>query len=83
MQREVRKSGAALIPVDSEHNAIFQLFDPVKASNVERVTITASGGPFRTFTLEQMKTITPGQAVRHPNWNMGGQDYHRFSNTDE
>jgi 1-deoxy-D-xylulose-5-phosphate reductoisomerase len=73
VQREVKKSGAALIPVDSEHNAIFQLFDPLKASDVERVTITASGGPFRSYTLEQMKDITPEQAVRHPNWNMGAK----------
>lgn len=74
MQNEVRKYGAKLIPVDSEHNAIFQLA-PLASDweNIERVTITASGGPFRKFTLEQMKSVTPAQAVAHPNWNMGAK----------
>lgn len=72
MQREVATYGATLIPVDSEHNAIFQLL-PAHMDTVERVTITASGGPFRTFTREQMHSITPKQAIRHPNWNMGAK----------
>ena len=77
VQREVKKYSATIIPVDSEHNAIFQLLQchhlAGGISGVERVTITASGGPFRTFTLEQMKNVTPEQAVRHPNWNMGAK----------
>lgn len=73
MMREVKKHGAMLLPVDSEHNAIFQLFDTSRPELVEQVTITASGGPFRTWTYEQMKAVTPEQAVRHPNWNMGAK----------
>ncbi len=73
VQREVKKYSATIIPVDSEHNAIFQLLNHQNIEHVERVTITASGGPFRTFTLEQMKDVTPQQAVRHPNWNMGAK----------
>ncbi|MEQ1790234.1 MAG: 1-deoxy-D-xylulose-5-phosphate reductoisomerase [Rickettsiales bacterium] len=73
VQREIKKYGATLIPVDSEHNAIFQLLDNQNIKHVERVTITASGGPFRNFTMEQMKNVTPQQAVRHPNWDMGAK----------
>ncbi|MBY0407118.1 MAG: 1-deoxy-D-xylulose-5-phosphate reductoisomerase, partial [Rickettsiales bacterium] len=73
MTQEVDKHGAKLIPVDSEHSAIYQVFDARTADAVERVTITASGGPFRAFTLEQMKDVTPAQAVKHPNWNMGAK----------
>lgn len=73
MNREVQKHGAKLIPVDSEHNAIFQLFDDEHPEYIESVTLTASGGPFRNFTLEQMKSITPEQAVKHPNWTMGAK----------
>lgn len=71
--REVTKHGATLIPVDSEHSAIFQVFDAKSADAVESVTITASGGPFRSFTREQMKDVTPAQAVKHPNWAMGAK----------
>lgn len=73
VKNEVKKYGATIIPVDSEHNAIFQLLENQDVKHVERVTITASGGPFRTFTLEQMQDVTPQQAVRHPNWNMGAK----------
>lgn len=73
MQTNVQKYGAKLIPVDSEHNAIFQLIEQKSNADIDRVTITASGGPFREFTLEQMKLVTPEQAVRHPNWNMGAK----------
>lgn len=73
MNKEVQKHGAKLIPVDSEHNAIFQLFDNEHPEYIESVTLTASGGPFRNFTLEQMKNITPEQAVKHPNWSMGAK----------
>jgi 1-deoxy-D-xylulose-5-phosphate reductoisomerase len=61
--------GARLIPVDSEHNAIFQVIGP--AAGIERVTLTASGGPFRTWTAEAMAGVTPERACEHPNWSMG------------
>ncbi|MGB8274600.1 MAG: 1-deoxy-D-xylulose-5-phosphate reductoisomerase [Alphaproteobacteria bacterium] len=70
---EVARSGARLIPVDSEHSAIFQVFDFDRADAVERIILTASGGPFRTMTLEDMAAVTPEQAVAHPNWDMGAK----------
>jgi 1-deoxy-D-xylulose-5-phosphate reductoisomerase len=71
--KAVQKSGATLIPVDSEHSAIFQVFDATAPERVSSVTITASGGPFRTWPLEQMQAVTPEQAIKHPNWNMGAK----------
>ena len=68
---EVEQSGATLLPVDSEHNAIFQVFETANAKEVERLILTASGGPFRTWTLEELAVATPAQAVAHPNWDMG------------
>jgi 1-deoxy-D-xylulose-5-phosphate reductoisomerase len=65
------KSGARVIPVDSEHNAIFQVLGSGDASEVDLVTITASGGPFREWPLEKMRGATVEQAVAHPNWAMG------------
>jgi len=73
MTDEVQKSGARIIPVDSEHNAIFQVFDFKDAHHVEKVILTASGGPFREHPLEYMKSVTPAQAVAHPNWDMGAK----------
>ena len=67
----LEKSGAPVIPVDSEHNAIFQVLGSGDASEVDVVTITASGGPFREWPLEQMRAATVEQAVAHPNWAMG------------
>ncbi|HEU4838935.1 MAG TPA: 1-deoxy-D-xylulose-5-phosphate reductoisomerase [Micavibrio sp.] len=67
------KSGATLLPVDSEHNAIFQVFEQNNRKRVTRIILTASGGPFREWTLEQMKAATPAQAVVHPNWSMGAK----------
>jgi 1-deoxy-D-xylulose-5-phosphate reductoisomerase len=66
-------SGAALLPVDSEHNAIFQCFDSARPASVRRIILTASGGPFREKSLEQMRAMTPAQAVAHPNWSMGAK----------
>jgi 1-deoxy-D-xylulose-5-phosphate reductoisomerase len=63
--------GAPMLPIDSEHNAIFELLGDRPRSTVERVTITASGGPFRQWSLERMAAATPAEAVRHPNWSMG------------
>jgi 1-deoxy-D-xylulose-5-phosphate reductoisomerase len=68
---EVERSGATLLPVDSEHNAIFQVFETGNASEVERLILTASGGPFRSWSREEMAAATPAQAVAHPNWDMG------------
>jgi 1-deoxy-D-xylulose-5-phosphate reductoisomerase len=66
-------SGATLLPVDSEHNAIFQCFDRVRPESVRRIILTASGGPFRDWPLERMRSATPEQAVAHPNWSMGAK----------
>jgi 1-deoxy-D-xylulose-5-phosphate reductoisomerase len=67
------RSGAAVIPVDSEHNAVFQVLNGGDAGEVERVTLTASGGPFREWAIERMRTATPQEAVAHPNWSMGAK----------
>ncbi|MFL6862527.1 MAG: 1-deoxy-D-xylulose-5-phosphate reductoisomerase [Allosphingosinicella sp.] len=65
--------GATLLPVDSEHNAIFQCFDRARPGAVRRVILTASGGPFREKSLEEMRGVTPEQAVAHPRWSMGAK----------
>jgi 1-deoxy-D-xylulose-5-phosphate reductoisomerase len=65
--------GATLLPADSEHNAIFQCFDPAQAKHVRRILLTASGGPFRDWSRERMRDVTPQQAVAHPNWTMGAK----------
>jgi 1-deoxy-D-xylulose-5-phosphate reductoisomerase len=70
-QREIERNGGRLLPVDSEHSAIHQVFDPARPETVERVILTASGGPFRDFTLEEMAKVTPAEARAHPNWTMG------------
>lgn len=70
---QVRQHGTTLLPVDSEHNAVFQVFDTAQAHAVERITLTASGGPFRTWSKSQMKGVTPAQACRHPNYSMGAK----------
>jgi 1-deoxy-D-xylulose-5-phosphate reductoisomerase len=67
----LERSGASVIPVDSEHNAIFQVLGSGDTTDVETVTITASGGPFREWSLEKMRAATVEQAVAHPNWAMG------------
>lgn len=66
-----RRSGATLLPVDSEHNAAFQVL--THPARVERITLTGSGGPFRTWTREQMARATPAEACRHPNFSMGAK----------
>jgi 1-deoxy-D-xylulose-5-phosphate reductoisomerase len=70
---DAEKYGATLLPVDSEHNAIFQVLEFDQIDNVERLILTASGGPFLDFTLDQMKTVTREQALAHPNWDMGAK----------
>ncbi len=69
----VKQAGTTLLPVDSEHNAVFQVFDPAQAQAIQSITLTASGGPFRTWTAEQMETVTPAQACKHPNYSMGAK----------
>lgn len=73
MMAAVQRSGATLLPVDSEHNAIFQCLAGGRIDQVRKITLTASGGPFRTYSLDQMRTVTPAQAVAHPNWDMGAK----------
>ncbi|MBI1185955.1 MAG: 1-deoxy-D-xylulose-5-phosphate reductoisomerase [Alphaproteobacteria bacterium] len=71
LRAEADRAGAVLLPVDSEHNAVFQVLTHPEA--VERITLTASGGPFRTWTSEAMEAATPDQACAHPNWAMGAK----------
>lgn len=73
MMAAVEEGGARLLPADSEHNAIFQVFEEAQRHAIERIILTASGGPFRTFSLEQMAQVTPAQAIAHPNWQMGAK----------
>jgi 1-deoxy-D-xylulose-5-phosphate reductoisomerase len=69
--RRAASAGATVLPVDSEHNAVFQALGAGAREDVKRVILTASGGPFRTWSLEQIRLATPEQALRHPNWSMG------------
>ena len=71
--RTAKLAGGAVIPVDSEHSAIFQVFSPSNAQHVARLILTASGGPFRGWTREQMSRATRAQALAHPNWSMGAK----------
>ena len=73
MLRAVRDAGATLLPVDSEHNAIFQSLADGNRGAVEKIVLTASGGPFRTSTLAEMAAATPEKALRHPVWSMGAK----------
>lgn len=71
--RTAKLAGGVVIPVDSEHSAIFQVLDPQAAPHVKRLILTASGGPFRTWTREAMASVTREQALAHPNWDMGAK----------
>lgn len=73
MTAAVARHGATLLPVDSEHNAIFQCLQGNDIAHVHAITLTASGGPFRDWSLDQLHTATPAQAVKHPNWSMGAK----------
>lgn len=73
MMAAARRHGTTLLPVDSEHNAVFQCLDRTAPRGVRRIILTASGGPFRRASLEEMQGITPAQAVAHPNWSMGAK----------
>ena len=73
MTAAVQRHGATLLPVDSEHNAIFQCLQGGRIADVRWITLTASGGPFRDATMAELKAATPAQAVKHPNWDMGAK----------
>lgn len=66
-----REHGVQIIPVDSEHSAVFQCLQGESEASVERLILTASGGPFHDFTAQQLEKVTPEQALAHPTWNMG------------
>ena len=68
-----QKHHTPILPVDSEHSAIFQSLVGEDQSEIEKILLTASGGPFRTFSLEQMQTVTAAEALKHPNWDMGAK----------
>jgi 1-deoxy-D-xylulose-5-phosphate reductoisomerase len=70
---KIAAEGAEILPVDSEHNAIFQVFEASHPDSIEKVILTASGGPFRTMAFEDMVRVTPQQALKHPNWDMGAR----------
>ena len=65
--------GTPILPVDSEHSAVFQCLAGEIGNPIDKVILTASGGPFRTYTLEQLATVTKAQALKHPNWDMGAK----------
>lgn len=67
------KYGTPILPVDSEHSAIFQCINGEQGNHIRRILLTASGGPFRQFTLEELEKVTPAQALQHPNWKMGAK----------
>lgn len=66
-----KRSGVKLLPVDSEHSAVFQSIQGNEGNSVKRIILTASGGPFRGYSLEQLRSVTKEQALKHPNWSMG------------
>ncbi|MBO9418944.1 1-deoxy-D-xylulose-5-phosphate reductoisomerase [Labrenzia sp. R4_2] len=70
---KIAAEAAEILPVDSEHNAIFQVFEASHPDSIEKVILTASGGPFRTMAFEDMVRVTPQQALKHPNWDMGAR----------
>ena len=72
MKDRAQKAGGRIVPVDSEHNAVLQCLD--QSQKLERITLTASGGPFRDASLEQMRRATPAEALAHPNWSMGAKN---------
>ena len=73
VMEEVRKNGVNLLPVDSEHSAIFQCLVSEHAKSVASLILTASGGPFRGYSLDALENITPEEALKHPNWSMGSK----------
>jgi 1-deoxy-D-xylulose-5-phosphate reductoisomerase len=72
-RKAMHASRATIVPVDSEHNAAFQLLDFLQSHAIDKVVLTASGGPFRSWAKDDMASVTPEQAVAHPNWSMGAK----------
>ncbi len=70
IKKLVRDSGSRIIPVDSEHSAIFQCLSGENGNPIEKITLTASGGPFLNHSLEMLRNVKPHEALRHPNWDM-------------
>ena len=73
IRRECARTGAVILPVDSEHNAVFQAVLSRPALPIKRIVLTASGGPFRGWKRDRLATVTAAQALKHPNWNMGAK----------
>ena len=73
-----KKHGVKILPVDSEHSAIFQSLNGEPKDKIRQILLTASGGPFRGFTKEQLTNVTAADALKHPNWTMGRKDHDRF-----
>jgi len=73
MQEEAHKQGMRIFPIDSEHSAVFQSLEGHRKQDVRRIMLTASGGPFWNWSIDQMKQVTPDQALQHPNWKMGAK----------
>ncbi len=71
--KEAQKTNSQIIPIDSEHSAIFQVLNGEKKERIKKIILTASGGPFRTFSFDQMETVTVKDALNHPNWDMGAK----------
>ncbi|MGG5462312.1 1-deoxy-D-xylulose-5-phosphate reductoisomerase [Clostridium sp. B9] len=71
VMREAKEHGVKILPVDSEHSAIFQSLQGNDHNKIDKILLTASGGPFRGFTLDKLKEVTPEKALKHPKWNMG------------
>ena len=71
--RAAIENHSAILPVDSEHSAIFQCLMGDEQNEIEKIILTASGGPFRKLSMEQLQTVTPAMALRHPNWDMGAK----------
>ena len=71
VMKTARRTGAKILPADSEHNGVFQCLHGQPEKSLDSIILTASGGPFRDFSLEQLSSVTPEQALKHPNWSMG------------
>lgn len=71
MMGRARAKGVRILPLDSEHNALFQVFEEPNADQIEKITVTASGGPFRTWSIDQIREAKLSDALNHPNWSMG------------
>lgn len=70
---EAERTGCRILPIDSEHNAIFQLWESANKDSIERIVLTASGGPFRTASMQEIRSATPEDALNHPTWDMGAK----------